>query len=242
VTSDFTYPLLSADQCRCFEQFARMLQAGNKVHNLTRITDTEQIYIRHFVDSLQVLPILDSRDQAGRLMDVGSGAGLPGLAVAIARPGWQVVSVEATAKKVRFQEAVVTSLGLDHVQCIHGRAEDLAHDDRHRAKYDIVTVRAVAQLSILVEWCIPLLKVNGILVAFRGKDAQQEIVKAQGALQVLGARIDQVRSYGLQDLAGKVGLSCTDSEPVFHLVTIIKQSPTPKAYPRRFSRIKNEPL
>jgi 16S rRNA (guanine527-N7)-methyltransferase len=242
VTSDFTYPSLSADQCRCFERFARMLQAASKVHNLTRITDTEQIYMRHFADSLQVLPILDSQGRAGRLMDIGSGAGLPGLAVAIARPDWQVVSVEATAKKVRFQEIVVTSLGLGHVQCIHGRAEDLAHDDLHRSQYDIVTVRAVTQLSVLVEWCVPLLKVNGILVAFKGKDVQQEMDQAQGALQTLGARMDQVRSYGLQDLAESVGLPCTDPTVTFHLITIIKRAPTPKVYPRRFAQIKHKPL
>jgi len=231
------------------QRFAALLQSENRKHNLTRITETDQIYVRHFADSLQLTGQLDatvaqadSKESGFRLIDLGSGAGLPGLALAMARPTWDVLSVEATGKKVRFQKQVKESTGLINARIIQGRAEDLAHEQVYRDHFDLVTARAVGHLRILTELGLPFAKIGGILAFFKGPKIDQELQEALATIHYLGAKTVDVLHYRLSEIA-------QDLEPVpdvlngtMSLVIMEKISPTPPAFPRSFSQIKQKPI
>ena len=249
----FVYPGLSAAQCRAFETFAAMLATEGQRFNLTTILEPQAIYLRHFADSLQVLALLDEQQRpppgtSGRpsLADIGSGAGLPGLALAIARPDWSVVCIEATGKKVAFQQRVIERLGLSNAQAMHGRAEELGRAPAFRETFDGVTARALAPLNVLVELALPLLVVGGRFVAYKGTDCDEEIDLARSALGQLGGHIDRVRDYTLGDLAAQVGCD-PDSRGLSaglgrRLIVIEKAVPTDPCFPRPWRRIKREPL
>jgi 16S rRNA (guanine527-N7)-methyltransferase len=231
------------------QRFAALLQSENEKHNLTRITETDQIYVRHFADSLQLTGVLDatvaqanSEESGFRLIDLGSGAGLPGLALAMARPAWDVLSVEATGKKVRFQQQVKESAGLTNARTIQARAEDLAHESAYQGQFDLVTARAVGHLRILTELGLPFAKIGGLLAFFKGPKIDQELQEAQATIQFLGAKAVKVHHYHLSEIA-------QDLEPVpdtlngtMSLVVMEKISPTPPAFPRSFSQIKQKPI
>ncbi len=238
----FSYPGLDSRQCDRFEQWALLLEKANRVVNLTRITAPQEVYLRHFADSLQLLSLLDRVNQPKTLIDIGSGAGLPGLALAIARPDWQVLSVEATEKKVRFQQEVIDGLGLTNAKAIKGRAEDLAHDPTYREQFSVVTARAVADLRVLMELCVPLIRTEGLLLAMKGSNAQQEILQASSALDVLGCSLQPGVSYRTGDLAGRLQLSLPEESIDFHVVVLQKERGTPGSFPRRYNMIKKQPL
>jgi len=249
----FVYSGLSAAQCRAFETFAAMLLADGRRFNLTTILEPQAIYVRHFANSLQVLALLDEQQRpqpgtSGRpsLADIGSGAGLPGLALAIARPDWSVVSIEATGKKVAFQQRVIERLGLSNAQAMHGRAEELGRAPAFRETFDGVTARALAPLNVLVELALPLLAVGGRFTVYKGADCDDEMDRARAALEQLGGRINRVRDYTLRDLAVKVGCD-PDSRGLSaglgrRLIVIEKAVPTDPCFPRPWRRIKREPL
>jgi 16S rRNA (guanine527-N7)-methyltransferase len=237
----FDYPSLPADACRRFESFARLLQDHNRRVNLTAITDTAAIYRRHFADSLAVLPILaDFARTAAHLYpshtlaDLGSGPGLPGLAIAIARPAWSITSVEATGKKARFQQAVIDALHLDNAAVLSARAEELAHDPRYRETFAVVTARALAELRILLELAAGLLKPAGILIAWKTAPVEPELDAARSALDALGLRFESTTPYALpgDDLAASS----------LRLVVIKKLASTDPRFPRPFPKIKSQPL
>lgn len=246
-----TYAFKALDQRpnQQLQDFARLLQSENQKYNLTRITETDQIYVRHFADALQLTGQLDAMSGSAdslksrfRLLDMGSGAGLPGLALAMARPAWEITSVEATGKKVGFQQQVKTATGLSNVRITQARAEDLGHDPAYRGQFDLVTARAVAHLRILTELGLPLAKSGGILAFFKGPQVEQEIQEAQTTIDYLGARLVYVQHYGLADIA-------QDLEPIpdtidgeMSLVIIEKTSPTAPGFPRSFSQIKQRPV
>jgi len=221
-----------------FRLFEEILIDENKKFNLTRITSPRQIHIRHFLDSLAGLELLDALSQKHgkplRILDVGSGAGLPGLALAIVRPKWSFVSLEATEKKVMFQKKVCQTLKLKNVQIIHGRAEDLAIQNNLRESFDVVTARALAQMSILAELILAFLKIEGLGVFWKGSSVSEELAKAQGAIQQMGCRLEKIASYTLD---------IEDEQPAdFSLVVCKKIAHTPKIYPRVFGLIKKNPL
>jgi 16S rRNA (guanine527-N7)-methyltransferase len=237
----FDYPSLPADACRRFESFARLLRDHNLRVNLTAITDTDAIYRRHFADSLSALPILDAFALATAdlypsfsLADLGSGPGLPGLAIAIARPAWSVTSIEATGKKARFQQAVVDALRLDNAAILSARAEDLAHDPRYRESFAVVTARALAELRILLELAAGLLKPAGILVAWKTAPVEPELDSARSTLDTLALRVESVTPYALpgDDLATST----------LRLVVIKNLAPTDRRFPRPFPQLKSSPL
>ena len=230
----FQNAALSGDASERLTAFAKLLQAANRETNLTRITSTEDIYNRHFRDTLQALPVLD-QGPAGRLLDVGSGAGVPGLVLAVARPDWRVVSLEATGKKVAFQQQVVTALGINSVLALQGRAEQLAHETEHRACYDVVTARALASLPILLELCVPFAKVGGVILAYRGPRVREELAQHEAAMDALACRVEQVIDYSPDPGKG------VDSAR-FHLVVFRKTAATPEDYPRSYARIRQTPL
>ena len=221
---------LTDEQRGRFEKLGEMLIKANRRMNLTRISGAEEIRVRHFEDSLVILGRLDEIAGGGRcrLADIGSGAGFPGLAIAIARPGWEVVSIEATGKKCEFQRAAVRELGLGNVEVIKGRAEELGRDERMREKFDAVTSRAVGSLAVNAELGVPLLKVGGRFFAWKGPKVEREWEKGRRMLERLGAGEAEMWGYELPGLEGD-----------FRIVEAVKVRETPRGYPREFKAIKS---
>jgi len=222
-------PDLLTQHQQAFDALSNLLIEENKHTNLTRITEPNQIRIRHYLDSLAVLPVLDIVAQEKtslKIADVGSGAGFPVLPLAIVRPEWKFTSIEATGKKVNFQKKVVAELGLKNVTVIGVRAEELAHTKQFREKFDASLARAVANLGILAEVSLPLVKVGGLMLAFKGPDIEQELAGAKKMIEILGGQTDTVWSYSLPDTEGQ-----------FRLISIAKTAATPADYPRSYSII-----
>jgi len=220
-----------------FDRFEQLLVEENAKYNLTRITSHQQVRVRHWLDSLAALPVLDAvAENAGgliTLLDAGSGAGLPGLPLAIVRPDWTIVSIEATEKKVRFQKLVGRELKLKNLTVLHGRAEDLAHDKKFRGRFDAVTARALASLPVLSELTLAFLRQGGKAVYWKGHDLASELAAAGAAVQKMGAAFEQVRTYTLTAEEESIEMA---------LVVCAKNKPTPPAYPRAFGMIKKQPL
>lgn len=238
----FSHPSLSTGQNEKLTRFAQLLQDGNRKCNLTRVTKTSEIYLRHFADALQVLPYLDSTKNGKNLLDVGSGAGVPGLVLAIARSSWSVLSLEATAKKVRFQQEVVTALSLENTEAMQGRAEVLGHVSGYRETFAMVTARAVAAMPILIELCLPLVEVGGLFIAFKGPKVEEELALAKQALSELGGCVEEVRTYSLFDLAQMINVPPPTDTVSFQLVVIRKETTTPGIYPRDYGTLRRRPL
>lgn len=200
-----------------FEAYLTTLRDWNSRMNLTAIREPGNIALKHFFDSLTVLPYLPK--SATRLIDVGAGAGFPGIPLKIARPGLELVLVDSVGKKVEFLKALVSSLHLSETEAVNARAEDLGRDPKHRESYDAVVARAVAPLPILIEYCLPLLKVGGTMIAQKAAGA----AKAEGyeaAIRALGGRFVDVVDVSTADLPGR------------ELVIIEKALATPDEYPR----------
>jgi len=231
------FPLfLPPDQRERLEAFARMLIDENRVLNLTAVTDLDEVRVRHVEDSLAALPYLrEIASDAPSLIDIGSGAGLPGLALAIALPEWRIVSVEATGKKARFQKKVVQALGLSNVTVTQGRAETLAHDPAHRERYDAATARALAPLPVVAELTLPFVRLGGSALAWKGPSADEEIARARRACDRLGGRVGREIAYHLS-------VPPSDAPRLFRLVILSKTQPTPAAYPRGPNAIRKRPL
>src|SRR5579862_8484510 len=174
---------LDATQHQKFDRYLDLLLDANQTMNLTRITDRTQAEIHHVGDAMTLLPFLPAGPQV--VADVGSGGGSPGIPLAIARSDMQMLLIESTKKKAAFLERAVGELGLTNVRVSSERAEDVSHSGR-RQSMDVVVARAVATLDWLAEWCLPLLKVNGRLLAMKGKRGAEELIGAQGAIKLLG--------------------------------------------------------
>jgi len=227
-------------QAAAFDAYTRELLAWNEQFNLTAITDPEQVEIRHYLDSLALLPALAALEGVslsalvGRTLstvDVGSGAGLPGLALRILWPKLRLCCMEATSKKVHFLEHMTGLLGMPDVQLVHGRAEELALRPPHRAGYDLVIARAVATLPTLVEYLLPLARRGGRVVAYKGSAAHEEALAAEQGIRTLGGHLRKLIPVEVPGLA-----------ETRVLVVIDKVSQTPDGYPRGRGLPRKQPL
>lgn len=220
-----------------FERYYQLLLEWNERFNLTATTDYEQVQVRHFADSLTCLlatPALMEAVRRGstcRLLDVGAGAGFPGLPIKIIWPRASLALVESVGKKCAFLEEVVRDLGLSGVQVLNARAEDLGRDAEHRERYDVVLARAVADLSVLAEYCLPLVRRQGLVVAQKGDEVAEEVVSAEHAVQVLGGVVERV-----------VHVEVPGTALPRSLVVMRKESLTPAEYPRRAGVPARRPL
>ena len=219
--------VLSEKQSLQFEKYLYLLQEYNKVMNLTGITEEEEVYEKHFYDSL-LFSFNENMDGLS-LIDVGSGAGFPGVPLAIAYPSLNVTLLEPLTKRCKFLEVVKNELGLSNVVIVNERAEDFSK--KNEEKFDIATARAVSKLNILLEISSQMIKVNGYFIALKGKIAQEEIEQAKNALKVLNFKIEKNKEDYLP--------SDEDSRAN---IFIKKLGSTNKKYPRNYSQIKNRPL
>ncbi len=210
-------------------RYAEMLEEWNRVMNLTRVPSDEFVPL-HFLDSLSVARAVDLTAPS-RLIDVGTGAGFPGLVLKIAFPHLDVTLLDSTCKRLRFLDAVIEDLALTGARTAHGRAEEIGRDPAHRERYDFVTARAVSRLNLLAEYLIPLSRLGGTVVAMKSAGADEEIAEAEHAIQLLGGTTEQIRT-----------LMLPESDIERKLVVIRKTGTTPREYPRDSSQIKARPL
>ena len=226
---------LDDDALERFARYRDLLLERSAQFNLTAIREPEEIERRLFLDAIAMLPELDRLTGAGsdraarspRLLDVGTGAGFPGLVLKIARPHLDVTLADATAKKVAFVNEVITVLGLERARAVQGRAEELGQDSAYRARFDIATARALASLPVLLEYVVPFLTIGGTALLPKGLEIEEELRRGRGAARMLGAEI--VSTMGL-------------SVPTTRLVVVRKIAPTAGMYPRRVGIPSRDPL
>lgn len=212
---------ISKKQTEQFLIFYEMIINKNKVMNLTSITEAVEVMDKHFLDSLAVKRIYDLNRKVS-VIDVGTGAGFPGIPLKIVFPEIHIVLLDSLNKRVQFLKDVVRTLGLENVECIHGRSEDIGRIDEYREKFDLCVSRAVASLSVLSELCIPFVKIGGRFISYKAGNSAEEIEDAKNAVRKLGGKVRRAEQFLLPG---------TELERVF--VEIEKVKETEKKYPRR---------
>ena len=208
-------------------RYGELLLEKNKVMNLTAITEPQDVATLHFLDSAALLTLADLKGKS--VVDVGTGAGLPGRPLKILEPSIRMTLLDSLGKRITFLQEVCDDLGLTDVQCIHARAEEFAAD--HRQSFDFAVSRAVANLSVLCELCLPLAKKGGAFIAMKGPDCADELNAAKRAIKLLGGEVEDVKKYLVP------GTDATHSA-----IIIRKTADTPAKYPRRWAQIKKQPL
>ncbi|WP_068776487.1 16S rRNA (guanine(527)-N(7))-methyltransferase RsmG [Paenibacillus sp. FJAT-26967] len=221
---------LSEVQLSQFETYYQLLVEWNEKINLTAITERDQVYLKHFYDSLTLAFHVDM-GSTGNMADIGSGAGFPSIPLKIAFPHIQVTIVDSLNKRILFLNELVQKLELDGVKCVHARAEDAARKLEHRDQYDLVTARAVARLSVLNELCLPFVKVGGLFVAMKAADAEDELKEAQYSIQSLKGKLKQVDRMELPI-----------EKSIRHFIQISKAAATPAKFPRKAGLPLKQPL
>ncbi|MBE6737362.1 MAG: 16S rRNA (guanine(527)-N(7))-methyltransferase RsmG [Ruminococcaceae bacterium] len=211
-----------------FEKYYNMLIEYNERMNLTAITEEKEVIVKHFCDSLYLLTKYDIKTGA-KVIDVGTGAGFPGIPLLIARPDLKLTLLDGLNKRLVFLSDVLQELGLT-AEIVHSRAEDGAKDKKYREKFDVATSRAVARLNVLSEYCLPYVKKDGVFLAMKGPAATDELCEAENALRVLGGKVECVEKYVLSD------------ESERSIIIVKKMAHTHPAYPRHNSKIKKQPL
>jgi 16S rRNA (guanine527-N7)-methyltransferase len=211
-----------------FDKYAEMLVETNKVLNLTAITEPDEILYKHFIDSLSLLSAIKLKDSA-KIIDVGTGAGFPGVALLIARPDIKITLLDGTNKRLNFISDVLNELALN-AEILHMRAELAGKEPKYRENFDIVTARAVASMSVLSEYCLPFAKVGGIFAPMKSVKVDEELELSLSAVKLLGGKIRELKRLNIQNC----GERC--------IIITEKISQTPSKYPRASSQIAKKPL
>lgn len=221
---------LTKEQIDQFLVYFEMLTEWNEVMNLTTITEYDEVMKKHFIDSISLCKAYDTAKNIS-VIDVGCGAGFPGLALKIAYPNFKVTLLDSLNKRVQFLEAVIEKLGLTDITCIHGRAEDFAKKGKLRESFDLVVSRAVANLTTLSEYCLPYAKVGGYFIPYKSEKVAEEIVNAKKAIQILGGSLERQVEFDLPD-----------TDYYRNLVVIKKEKATPGKFPRKAGLPSKEPI
>jgi len=219
--------ILDESKLSAMLKYKSILMEWNEKINLTAIEEDREIMIKHFVDSFSIMPFLNGIHS---IIDVGTGAGFPGIPLKIAQPSFKVVLLDSLDKRIRFLNTVITSLELDGISAVHSRAEDAGASALYREKFDAAVARAVASLPVLLEYCLPLVKTGGIFVAMKGS-SDPEIAESEKALDILGGRVESVKEFILPG-----------SDIKRNVIIIKKLRQTPTKYPRKAGKPSKEPL
>ncbi len=223
--------LLTDVQLVQFEQYYDRLIEKNKVMNLTAITEREDVILKHFIDSLALARYVKLWEKEYKIIDVGTGAGFPGIPLKIAFPNLQVTLFDSLNKRIKFLQEMIDTLKLKEITAVHGRAEEGARDKNMREKYDFAVSRAVANMAVLSEYCIPFVKVGGYFIPYKTGTVEEEITQGKKAIQILGGKIEKIEK-----------LMLPDSDISRSFVFIKKEKQTPKAYPRKAGTASKQPL
>ncbi len=222
---------LTEQQIQQFELYFNMLVTRNKQVNLTAITEKNDVYLKHFYDSLTVAFYVSAlRTDDKTLIDIGAGAGFPSLPLKIVFPQLRITMVDALQKRVNFLQDVVTELNLSGVEIVHGRAEDIGQDPNYREKFDYATARAVARTSVLAEYTLPFVKVGGSFLVMKGSAAEQELAEGQRALTLLGGTLNETFDFSLPNGDKR------------YVQIVNKNKKTPKQYPRQAGTPNKKPI
>ena len=219
---------LDKNQIEKFYKYMDLLIEWNEKINLTAITNRKDILVKHFIDSLTIQRYLGD---SVNIIDVGTGAGFPGIPIKIVNPNLKVVLVDSLNKRINFLQEVIKQLNLDNIEVIHARAEDLGQNKKYRETFDIVTSRAVANMSVLSEYLLPLAKVSGKCICMKGSDVEEELENSKYAINLLGGKIEQVDKFELSN--ERIGRN---------IIIVKKLKNTPNSYPRKAGTPAKKPL
>ncbi|MDU4891459.1 MAG: 16S rRNA (guanine(527)-N(7))-methyltransferase RsmG [Clostridium sp.] len=213
-----------------FIKYKDLIKEWNEKINLTAITDDEEIIKKHFIDSIKVFNC-DYVKNAKSIIDIGTGGGFPGIPMRIVKEDSKMVLLDSLNKRINFLNEVINDLNLSNIKTIHGRAEDFAQTAEYRQRFDLAVSRAVANLTVLLEFCLPYVKVGGYFVALKGPAIEEEIKAAEGALKALGGKIEKIIEV---DIEG--------SDLKHNLLVVKKIKDTPKKYPRKAGMVTKNPI
>lgn len=219
---------ISDTQVVQFEKYMELLKEWNKKINLTAIEDDREIIIKHFIDSISIVPYISNEDK--KIIDVGTGAGFPGIPLKIVNPKNDITLIDSLDKRIKFLNEVINLVNITQISAIHGRAEDFGANPIYREEYDIAVARAVSNLPVLLEYCLPFVKINGIFIAMKGSNTE-EFENCNKALDILGGKIEKIE---------KMELPFTNIER--NVVVVRKFRQTPTKYPRKAGKPSKEPL
>lgn len=222
---------LTDRQLEQFEIYYEMLVEKNKVMNLTAITDREEVILKHFIDSVALANYYDLTNKEYTLIDVGTGAGFPGIPLKIAFPNIKVTLFDSLNKRIKFLQEVIDKLCLTDIEAVHGRAEEGGRDVKMREKYDLVVSRAVANMAVLSEYCIPFAKLGGYFIPYKAGKIDEELDQGKKAISILGGKYEKTEKLILPD---------SDISRSFVFIKKVKQ--TSKAYPRKAGTASKQPL